>query len=517
MKEGLMLKKRVTALILAAMMLVVMLMGMSSFAAASASKIRVKGGEDTIRLYKNNKLVRTVSVDGPVFLSVYKGNSGYVVMFDDDDGDTRKYIMGKNCAFTLSGDYEAVELEKSFGSAKVSVSSDCSIDELLVASNANVTLYGDVNDVEATGKAKVNVRSGSYVQRLYLASGASARVYKNGTVESLERVRGSSVKNSGKIGSSEYVDELDYDDDDDDVIDIGDEKPSTPSKPTTPSYTNKVAGVVATGSLDPGGWLMASASYSNGYGGSANFSWYVCDVYAYGYYSRATLVGSGTYLRITDEMSGKYIICEATGTGSTTGMAQSRLYGPVGYAEVQLGAGSAGVAGKGVITGLTDGQRYMVSVRSMYTGRTNSYSVTAAGLLALPSDTAYSNSAALASGGKITLSGSTAGNVYTVVQLRKTGNDLLTLSFDSGVGSVGVGSSMTISNLPRSLANAPINITFTVSDGATLKVGSTDLTTNGAFTAHQSADFSSKTVTLTVTSESGVSKNYTLTFNYAAS
>lgn len=221
----------------------------SSKTAAAAQQYSLQVIDNVMQFVKNDKVVRSVSLQNST-ISLGKSKQGGIrVTVKDSTGKSRNFTLGSQTALTVSGELQSLQLNKSLpASASISLEKGAKVESLKVSAACKVQLQGKVSQLKVTNaNAKVTAEKSASIGAVSTVSanalsGISQAKITVSTAGSLsagrDQMNDDSRNDDGRNDDSRY--DRDEDDDDDDHEEQPQEKPEEKpddkpdDKPTVP-------------------------------------------------------------------------------------------------------------------------------------------------------------------------------------------------------------------------------------------------------------------------------------------
>lgn len=210
----------------------------SSKSAAAAQQYSLQVIDNVMQFVKNDKVVRSVSLQNPTINLGKSKQGGIRVSVKDSTGKSRSFTLGSQTALTVSGELQSLQLSKSLpASASVSLEKGAKVESLKVNAACKVQLQGKVSQLKVTNaNAKVTAEKSASI-------GAVSTVSAN-ALSGISQAK-ITVSTAGSLSAgrdqmnddSRYEDDrYDRDDDEDDdryedeeqEEELPDDKPSVP-------------------------------------------------------------------------------------------------------------------------------------------------------------------------------------------------------------------------------------------------------------------------------------------------
>ena len=217
----------------------------SSKSAAAAQQYSLQVIDNVMQFVKNDKVVRSVSLQNPTINLGKSKQGGIRVSVKDSTGKSRNFTLGSQTALTVSGELQSLQLNKSLpASASISLEKGAKVESLKVNAACKVQLQGKVSQLKVTNaNAKVTAEKSASIGAVSTVSanalsGISQAKITISTAGSLSA--GRDQMNDDSRNDDRYDrDEGDDDrfDDDDDHEELPQEKPEDkPSVPDSQRY-----------------------------------------------------------------------------------------------------------------------------------------------------------------------------------------------------------------------------------------------------------------------------------------
>ena len=210
----------------------------SSKSAAAAQQYSLQVIDNVMQFVKNDKVVRSVSLQNSTINLGKSKQGGIRVSVKDSTGKSRSFTLGSQTALTVSGELQSLQLSKSLpASASVSLEKGAKVESLKVNAACKVQLQGKVSQLKVTNaNAKVTAEKSASI-------GSVSTVSAN-AVSGISQAK-ITVSTAGSLSAgrdqmnddSRYEDDrYDRDDDEDDdryedeeqEEELPDDKPSVP-------------------------------------------------------------------------------------------------------------------------------------------------------------------------------------------------------------------------------------------------------------------------------------------------
>ncbi len=217
----------------------------SSKTAAAAQQYSLQVIDNVMQFVKNDKVVRSVSLQNSTINLGKSKQGGIRVSVKDSTGKSRSFTLGSQTALTVSGELQSLQLSKSLpASASISLEKGAKVESLKVNAACKVQLQGKVSQLKVTNaNAKVTAEKSASIGAVSTVSanalsGISQAKITISTAGSLSA--GRDQMNDDSRNDDRYDrDEGDDDrfDDDDDHEELPQEKPEDkPSVPDSQRY-----------------------------------------------------------------------------------------------------------------------------------------------------------------------------------------------------------------------------------------------------------------------------------------
>ena len=208
----------------------------SSKTAAAAQQYSLQVIDNVMQFVKNDKVVRSVSLQNST-ISLGKSKQGGIrVTVKDSTGKSRNFTLGSQTALTVSGELQSLQLNKSLpASASISLEKGAKVESLKVSAACKVQLQGKVSQLKVTNaNAKVTAEKSASI-------GAVSTVSANALSGISQAKITVSTAGSLSAGRDQMNDDSRYDrdeddDDDDHHEELPQEKPEEKpdEKPSVP-------------------------------------------------------------------------------------------------------------------------------------------------------------------------------------------------------------------------------------------------------------------------------------------
>ena len=216
----------------------------SSKTAAAAQQYSLQVIDNVMQFVKNDKVVRSVSLQNPTINLGKSKQGGIRVSVKDSTGKSRNFTLGSQTALTVSGELQSLQLNKSLpASASISLEKGAKVESLKVSAACKVQLQGKVSQLKVTNaNAKVTAEKSASIGAVSTVSanalsGISQAKITVSTAGSLSAGRDQMNDDSRNDDSRYDRDDDDDDDDDDDHEEQPQEKPEDkPSVPDSQRY-----------------------------------------------------------------------------------------------------------------------------------------------------------------------------------------------------------------------------------------------------------------------------------------
>lgn len=137
----------------------------SSKSAAAAQQYSLQVIDNVMQFVKNDKVVRSVSLQNPTINLGKSKQGGIRVSVKDSTGKSRSFTLGSQTALTVSGELQALQLNKSLpASASISLEKGAKVENLKVNAACKVQLQGKVSQLKVTNaNAKVTAEKSASI------------------------------------------------------------------------------------------------------------------------------------------------------------------------------------------------------------------------------------------------------------------------------------------------------------------------------------------------------------------
>ena len=137
----------------------------SSKSAASAQQYSLQVIDNVMQFVKNDKVVRSVSLQNPTINLGKSKQGGIRVSVKDSTGKSRSFTLGSQTALTVSGELQSLQLSKSLpASASISLEKGAKVESLKVNAACKVQLQGKVSQLKVTNaNAKVTAEKSASI------------------------------------------------------------------------------------------------------------------------------------------------------------------------------------------------------------------------------------------------------------------------------------------------------------------------------------------------------------------
>lgn len=137
----------------------------SSKSAAAAQQYSLQVIDNVMQFVKNDKVVRSVSLQNPTINLGKSKQGGIRVSVKDSTGKSRSFTLGSQTALTVSGELQSLQLSKSLpASASVSLEKGAKVESLKVNAACKVQLQGKVSQLKVTNaNAKVTAEKSASI------------------------------------------------------------------------------------------------------------------------------------------------------------------------------------------------------------------------------------------------------------------------------------------------------------------------------------------------------------------
>lgn len=135
----------------------------SSKSAASAQQYSLQVIDNVMQFVKNDKVVRSVSLQNPTINLGKSKQGGIRVSVKDSTGKSRSFTLGSQTALTVSGELQSLQLSKSLP-ASISLEKGAKVESLKVNAACKVQLQGKVSQLKVTNaNAKVTAEKSASI------------------------------------------------------------------------------------------------------------------------------------------------------------------------------------------------------------------------------------------------------------------------------------------------------------------------------------------------------------------
>ena len=137
----------------------------SSKSAAAAQQYSLQVIDNVMQFVKNDKVVRSVSLQNPTINLGKSKQGGIRVSVKDSTGKSRSFTLSSQTALTVSGELQSLQLSKSLpASASVSLEKGAKVESLKVNAACKVQLQGKVSQLKVTNaNAKVTAEKSASI------------------------------------------------------------------------------------------------------------------------------------------------------------------------------------------------------------------------------------------------------------------------------------------------------------------------------------------------------------------
>lgn len=137
----------------------------SSKSAAAAQQYSLQVIDNVMQFVKNDKVVRSVSLQNPTINLGKSKQGGIRVSVKDSTGKSRSFTLGSQTALTVSGELQSLQLSKSLpASASISLEKGAKVESLKVNAACKVQLQGKVSQLKVTNaNAKVTAEKSASI------------------------------------------------------------------------------------------------------------------------------------------------------------------------------------------------------------------------------------------------------------------------------------------------------------------------------------------------------------------
>lgn len=211
----------------------------SSKSAAAAQQYSLQVIDNVMQFVKNDKVVRSVSLQNSTINLGKSKQGGIRVSVKDSTGKSRSFTLGSQTAMTVSGELQSLQLSKSLpASASVSLEKGAKVESLKVNAACKVQLQGKVSQLKVTNaNAKVTAEKSASIGAVSTVSanalsGISQAKITVSTAGSLSAGR-DQMNDDSRYEDNRYDRDDDEDDDDryedeEQEEELPDDKPSVP-------------------------------------------------------------------------------------------------------------------------------------------------------------------------------------------------------------------------------------------------------------------------------------------------
>lgn len=210
----------------------------SSKSAAAAQQYSLQVIDNVMQFVKNDKVVRSVSLQNPTVNLGKSKQGGIRVSVKDSTGKSRSFTLGSQTALTVSGELQSLQLSKSLpASASVSLEKGAKVESLKVNAACKVQLQGKVSQLKVTNaNAKVTAEKSASIGSVSTVSanalsGISQAKITVSTAGSLSAGR-DQMNDDSRYEDDRYDRDDDEDDDryedEEQEEELPDDKPSVP-------------------------------------------------------------------------------------------------------------------------------------------------------------------------------------------------------------------------------------------------------------------------------------------------
>ena len=180
----------------------------SSKSAAAAQQYSLQVIDNVMQFVKNDKVVRSVSLQNSTINLGKSKQGGIRVSVKDSTGKSRSFTLGSQTALTVSGELQSLQLNKSLpASASISLEKGAKVESLKVSAACKVQLQGKVSQLKVTNaNAKVTAEKSASI-------GAVSTVSANALSGISQAKITISAAGSLSAGRDQMNDDSRYDDD----------------------------------------------------------------------------------------------------------------------------------------------------------------------------------------------------------------------------------------------------------------------------------------------------------------
>ena len=204
----------------------------SSKSAAAAQQYSLQVIDNVMQFVKNDKVVRSVSLQNPTINLGKSKQGGIRVSVKDSTGKSRSFTLGSQTALTVSGELQSLQLSKSLpASASVSLEKGAKVESLKVNAACKVQLQGKVSQLKVTNaNAKVTAEKSASIGAVSTVSanalsGISQAKITVSTAGSLSAGR-DQMNDDSRYEDDRYDRDDDEDDDDRDYVTLSPDEES---------------------------------------------------------------------------------------------------------------------------------------------------------------------------------------------------------------------------------------------------------------------------------------------------
>ena len=137
----------------------------SSKTAAAAQQYSLQVIDNVMQFVKNDKVVRSVSLQNPTINLGKSKQGGIRVSVKDSTGKSRSFTLGSQTALTVSGELQSLQLNKNLpASVSISLEKGAKVESLKVNAACKVQLQGKVSQLKVTNaNAKVTAEKSASI------------------------------------------------------------------------------------------------------------------------------------------------------------------------------------------------------------------------------------------------------------------------------------------------------------------------------------------------------------------
>ena len=198
----------------------------SSKSAAAAQQYSLQVIDNVMQFVKNDKVVRSVSLQNSTINLGKSKQGGIRVSVKDSTGKSRSFTLGSQTALTVSGELQSLQLNKSLpASASISLEKGAKVESLKVNAACKVQLQGKVSQLKVTNaNAKVTAEKSASIGAVSTVSANALSGISQAKI-TISAAGSLSAGRDQMNDDSHYDDDrYDRDDDDDDRYDRDDDE-----------------------------------------------------------------------------------------------------------------------------------------------------------------------------------------------------------------------------------------------------------------------------------------------------